>query len=890
MADSADAPRDAAHPHEDDVRFWRERALRLGAEAKPAGFGLPDAPGRPPGSTSGARTGAPDPGPGGASTGPARDAAPSFADPPIVLHPPRAADVLDAMSRAWRPPRPFDATSAAPSSAAPSSAAETHDAVAALHAVAGDLARRAEAVDAHLAAVAERAASVRAAHARRVERKLRVAAAPLEAARAGIHRVAEETERSLARLLASLAGDGGVMRAADRREAPRRAAAARDELARECRRAARRAERAFDAETTQDASDDDSDDASDDASDDDAADSSGDGGGDERIESAGGPRASLRALRRTGPRLRPRARSPTPLRRRPPWDPRTSVDASPPRVRFAEEGAKEGGTDREEGRRLEEGASPSASPSRRGGSRRASLGALRDAHASDANRPLPLEYEALELRAATDARDAAEAVAALEREAAAADLRAARAKEEAERARAAARALALGVPGGDGAVFGRSIGGVRAGGATTTNAVANASFPWGDFGAPASLARFFAGGVAADEADGSRESRGVPAEKEASLSHERAIEALRGGYRDVLLQTQSLRAAEREAAAAAAETAASELERQREQLAAIASRLAAAAGAPAHPNAWRGAVSGIVADADAIARRTRRDAHFDASRGGEEEGVANPRGRKPDRRERFEREREGKENAAPAPEERPGRPQRNPETWETREERSERSERSRADRVEAMLQRATDALEEEVRASSESFGEILDQLRVARDRAETDEDASEEDVREARDALDGEDGERSSAAFASSPRAVLARVLRRAEARAGSDSDAATAADAIRDARGGGGGGAGGEDEDASDASDDLLRLSPDPPPSARSPSRRVGGSARPRRRLGDPVPRGDRPPRPNAGRGGAEGERRARSRGSAAETGVEGAYEMVGPAAFTVDAFGKMA
>ena len=44
---------------------------------------------------------------------------------------------------------------------------------------------------------------------------------------------------------------------------------------------------------------------------------------------------------------------------------------------------------------------------------------------------------------------------------------------------------------------------------------------------------------------------------------------------------------------------------------------------------------------------------------------------------------------------------------------------ARARKVESMLARATDALEEEVRASAESFGDVLDRLRVARARART---------------------------------------------------------------------------------------------------------------------------------------------------------------------------
>ena len=69
------------------------------------------------------------------------------------------------------------------------------------------------------------------------------------------------------------------------------------------------------------------------------------------------------------------------------------------------------------------------------------------------------------------------------------------------------------------------------------------------------------------------------------------VEALRGGYQTALLEMQRARAAEREAAAAAAEAAARELELQRAQLAAIASRLAKAAGVPSAPRAWGGSIS-----------------------------------------------------------------------------------------------------------------------------------------------------------------------------------------------------------------------------------------------------------------------------------------------------------
>ena len=199
---------------------------------------------------------------------------------------------------------------------------------------------------------------------------------------------------------------------------------------------------------------------------------------------------------------------------------------------------------------------------------------------------------------------------------------------------------------------------------------------------------------------------------------------------------------------------------------------------------------------------------------------------------------------------------------------------ARARKVESMLARATDALEEEVRASAESFGDILDRLRVARARADGDDD---EDDRE------GDPG-----------REILAEVLRRAERESRDDADAAAAAAAIRKSleRDGDGHGRGAGAEGAFEAGGGNA-VSGHPPAryarasaaGYRAETERAGRGAAPTPsatspRRAEPRPRrASRAPRPSASLGG-----------SASVDGSDGGvYESMGPAAFTLNAFGTL-
>ena len=189
-----------------------------------------------------------------------------------------------------------------------------------------------------------------------------------------------------------------------------------------------------------------------------------------------------------------------------------------------------------------------------------------------------------------------------------------------------------------------------------------------------------------------------------------------------------------------------------------------------------------------------------------------------------------------------------------------------------MLARATDALEEEVRASAESFGDILDRLRVARARVDDDGEG-------------GEDGE------GDPGREILAEVLRRAERESRDDADAAAAAAAIRKSlerdRDGYGAGAEGAEAGGGNA------LSGRPPAKYarasaagyRAETERAGRGAAPTPsatspRRAEPRPRrASRAPRPSAS-----------LRGSASVDGSDGGvYESMGPAAFTLNAFGTL-
>ena len=171
----------------------------------------------------------------------------------------------------------------------------------------------------------------------------------------------------------------------------------------------------------------------------------------------------------------------------------------------------------------------------------------------------------------------------------------------------------------------------------------------------------------------------------------------------------------------------------------------------------------------------------------------------------------------------------------------------RAARAESMLAQTADALEGEVRGSDAEFGQILDQLRVARDRVESDDDAR--GTEQSTGSLDEQ-------AF------ILSGILEKADAEARSDAEAAAAAAAIRG---------------SFEARGETPRVS------AASPKR----PAR-RRQLGDRVPPDRRRPSSVAFKGparfGARGEA-----GDALETVERETYEVVGPASFSVNKFGSL-
>ena len=414
------------------------------------------------------------------------------------------------------------------------------------------------------------------------------------------------------------------------------------------------------------------------------------------------------------------------------------------------------------------------------------------------------------------------------------------------------------------------------------------------------------------------------------------VEALRGGYQTALLEMQRARAAEREAAAAAAEAAARELELQRAQLAAIASRLAKAAGVPSAPRAWGGSIS-RAADAAAFAAEAERSeaapgpafAAAAAAAERERRNRATRRAREHDTRveeeaetyrlrasslgassgslasamadlaevarvtrERMEglevdatkKETEGSAReavataarhaaAAAAASAAGGSPAvvatalaemaaalRRAERAAAGVDASAARGEARAARAESMLERTADALEDEARGSDAEFGRILDELRVARDRVESDDDergASESGTLHAPNRAFDED------AF------ILSEILRKADAEARSDAEAAAAAAAIRgslEARG----------ETFETFSPRVSATSP------RRPARR--------RQLGDRVPPDPRRPSSLEFKGPARFGANLFSRDEDETPAQEReTYEVIGPASFSVNRFGTL-
>ena len=697
-----------------------------------------------------------------------------------------------------------------------------HAAVASLHAVAADLAERAEAVDAELAALAEREAD---AHER--------AAAPLERRRDRIARLVEDVERSLRRAAAADLDD----RSAALRVISEEAARARDErdaIARDTESSRRNDAAKHEARS--------------------APSPVRRGRPPVARGFAFSPPASPPRRRATSSDARmstERVKSSADVNINPPWDGRTALDTS-----------------RDDEARARRDRSRSKSPTRETASR-VDVSAARKVSAGD----VPWYAGAIPPRTTFPPPPPAE--------------RAERAGRERERERDPDGRVPSPAPAPD---FAAAL--------------------WPDFSAYG-----YCGG-AAGMRPGDASSR---------------VEALRGGYQTALLEMQRARAAEREAAAAAAEAAARELELQRAQLAAIASRLAKAAGVPSAPRAWGGSIS-RAADAAAFAaeaerseaapgpafaaaaaaaererrnRATRRAREHDmrveeeaetslrASRGASSGSLVSAMADLAEvarvTRERMEglevdatkKETEGSAReavataarhaaAAAAASAAGGSPAvvatalaemaaalRRAERAAAGVDASAARGEARAARAESMLERTADALEEEARGSDAEFGRILDELRVARDRVESDDD---------------ERGAESGTLHAHGPGVfdedafILSEILRKADAEARSDAEAAAAAAAIRgslEARG-------------ETFSPQVSATSP------RRPARR--------RQLGDRVPPDPRRPSSLEFKGPARFGAKRFSRDED-ETPAEEreTYEVIGPASFSVNRFGTL-
>ena len=732
-ASAGGAGAEGASSHDDDVRFWRERALRL-AESGQAG-------------------------PSGDAFGEGRRPGAAAAALDALLRPRASADgtrVGRSTSTSGGRASARRALDTNPTSVGPAGdgtktrRAETHAAVASLHAVAADLTERAEAVDAELAALAERKADAHEKRARALDDRARRAAAPLERRRDHIARLVEDVERSLRRAADEGFDDGST--ALRVREEAARARDACDAIARDAEKqdtSPSFAEDEEEAETVKTAIFTKKESGAPRVKDDDDVVRSR---RNHHAKEAGAKEAG--GLRRGRPRevaFSGFAFSPpaSPPRRRavscevrasanPPWDKRVALDTS-----------------RDDGARAQRDRSRSKSPAR-------DASAIRDAFASETrSRPnASATTESAEARArSADARrkvlagDVPWYAGAIPPRAtvyAGAPSPGGRAERERERERD---------PNGNG------------NGDRVPSAPDFAAAFWPDFAAYG-----YGGGASPGMRPGDASSR---------------VEALRGGYQTALLEMQRARAAEREAAAAAAEAAARELELQRAQLVAIASRLAKAAGVPSAPRAWGGSIS-RAADAAAFAaeaersepapgpafaaaaaasererrnRATRRARAYDEQ---VEEGAETVAGRirrgtssgslasamadlaevARVTRERMEgtgaEETSAHEAVATAAREAAaaaaasaagGSPAvvaaalaemaaalRRAERAAAGVDASAARDEARAARAESMLAQTADALEGEVRGSDAEFGRILDGLRVARDRAESDDD------------------------------------------------------------------------------------------------------------------------------------------------------------------------
>jgi hypothetical protein len=744
--------------------------------------------------------------------------------------------------------------------------------------VAADLTERAEAVDAELAALAERKADAHEKRARALDDRARRAAAPLERRRDHIARLVEDVERSLRRAADEGFDDGST--ALRVREEAARARDACDAIARDAEKqdtSPSFAEDEEEAETVKTAIFTKRKSGAPRVKDDDDVVRSR---RNHHAKEAGAKEAG--GLRRGRPRevaFSGFAFSPpaSPPRRRavssearasanPPWDKRVALDTS-----------------RDDGARARRDRSRSKSPAR-------DASAIRDAFASETrSRPnASATTESAEARArSADARrkvlagDVPWYAGAIPPRAtvhAGAPSPGGRAERERERDPRDSRD-----PNGNG------------NGDRVPSAPDFAAAFWPDFAAYG-----YGGGASPGMRPGDASSR---------------VEALRGGYQTALLEMQRARAAEREAAAAAAEAAARELELQRAQLVAIASRLAKAAGVPSAPRAWGGSIS-RAADAAAFAaeaerseaapgpafaaaaaaaererrnRATRRARAYDEK---VEDGAETAAGRirrgtssgslasamadlaevARVTRERMEgtgaEETSAHEAVATAAREAAaaaaasaagGSPAvvaaaltemtaalRRAERAAAGVDASAARDEARAARAESMLAQTADALEGEVRGSDAEFGRILDGLRVARDRVESDDDER-----------DGPEPRFDEETF------ILNGILEKADAEARSDAEAAAAAAAIRG---------------SFEARGEKPRVS------AASPKR----PAR-RRQLGDRVPPDPRRPSSLEFKGPARFGARGEAKTDEKQTLERETYEVVGPASFSVNKFGSL-
>ena len=294
MSTDADAAR--AAQHEDDARFWRERALRLGELARPGAFTIPD-PRRPDARESSHPADADRRGPG-----PARARAGSGPVPPGHPAPPPPPSTRSSPpSPRTTPARPILRPLGARTSLG---IAQTSRRPRRRRRRRGRVSSR-RGVERELALLAERAANRRAKFARALETRARAAAAPLESRRDALAALADDVDRSLAELVAAVAADAAAppVSAADARRMREDADRARRDGIPSRENSTPRSRGRGDVRRTPG------------------------GCGDVRANVRGAERVGRE--REAGTKSRSKSPSPRPPSQRPPWDSRTSIDAPP---------------------------------------------------------------------------------------------------------------------------------------------------------------------------------------------------------------------------------------------------------------------------------------------------------------------------------------------------------------------------------------------------------------------------------------------------------------------------------------------------------------------------------------------------------------------------------